>query len=48
MYNTDHETIKDLFYQQFATLTRRTSSNFNAFDYQFSDQWIPNTSNMPL
>jgi len=37
MYETDHNTIKELFYQQISELTRKT----NSFDYQFSDQWTP-------
>lgn len=36
MYATDHETIKNLFYQRFADLTKKS----NSFDYQFSDRWI--------
>jgi hypothetical protein len=37
MYETDSETIKNLFYTQMAALTKKT----NSFDYQFSDQWTP-------
>jgi len=37
MYETDHNTIKELFYRQMSELTRKT----NSFDYQFSDRWTP-------
>jgi hypothetical protein len=38
MYDTDQNTIKDLFYSQFAELTKKT----NSFDFQFSDRWSKN------
>lgn len=39
MYETDHKTIKDLFYKQINDLTKKSLSK--SFDYQFSDQWTP-------
>jgi len=39
MYETDHDTIKKIFYKQISDLTRKTVGN--SFDYQFSDRWTP-------
>jgi hypothetical protein len=36
MYDIDQKTIKEIFYKQFAELTKKT----NSFDYQFSDRWV--------
>ena len=41
MYDTDHKTIKELFYKQISNLTKKTNNlRSSSFDYQFSDRWV--------